>query len=97
MTILLGIILFPDVLAPYELIFLICIFLIGFIDDVISIPQKIKFSIEIFLGIVMGIISTWHFTGVNLLDILCCHFYIVGSINALNEIDGMDGLAEEFF
>ncbi len=93
LTFLLGIILFPDVLAPYELIFLICIFLIGFIDDVISIPQKIKFSIEIFLGIVMGIISSWHFTGVYLLDILFATFYIVGSINALNEIDGMDGLA----
>jgi len=94
LTFLLGIILFPDVLvAPYELIFLICIFLIGFIDDMISIPQKIKFSIEILLGIVMGIISFWHFTGIYLLDILFATFYIVGSINALNEIDGMDGLA----
>jgi len=93
LTFLLGIILFPDVLAPYELIFLICIFLIGFIDDMISIPQKIKFSIEILLGIVIGIISSWHFTGVYLLDILFATFYIVGSINALNEIDGMDGLA----
>jgi len=93
LTFLLGIILFPDVLAPYEVAFLICIFLIGFIDDMISIPQKIKFSIEIFLGIVMGIISSWHFTGVYLLDILFATFYIVGSINALNEIDGMDGLA----
>jgi len=93
LTFLLGIILFPDVLVPYELIFLICIFLIGFIDDMISIPQKIKFSIEILLGIVIGIISFWHFTGVYLLDILFATFYIVGSINALNEIDGMDGLA----
>jgi UDP-GlcNAc:undecaprenyl-phosphate GlcNAc-1-phosphate transferase len=93
LTFLLGIILFPDVLAPYEVAFLICIFLIGFIDDMISIPQKIKFSIEILLGIVMGIISSWHFTGVYLLDILFATFYIVGSINALNEIDGMDGLA----
>lgn len=93
LTFLLGIILFPDVLASYEVIFLVCIFLIGFIDDMISIPQKIKFSVEILLGIVMSIISSWNFTGIYLLDILFATFYIVGSINALNEIDGMDGLA----
>lgn len=90
---LLGIILFPNILHYYEIIFLSLIFLIGFIDDMISIPQKIKFILEIILGIMLSIINSWRFTGIYIFDVLFSTFYMVGSINALNEIDGMDGLA----
>ncbi len=93
LTFLLGLVIFHNPLNLYELTFLVSIFLIGFIDDMISIPQKIKFGIEIILGLVISLINSWRFTGVYLLDILFATFYIVGSINALNEIDGMDGLA----
>jgi len=93
LTFLIGIILFPNILHYYEIIFLSLIFLIGFIDDMISIPQKIKFILEIILGIMLSIINFWRFTGIYILDVLFSTFYMVGSINALNEIDGMDGLA----
>jgi len=93
LTFLLGIILFPNVLNFYEILFLSLIFLIGFIDDMISIPQKIKFILEIIIGIMLSIIISWRFTGIYIFDVLFSTFYIVGSINALNEIDGMDGLA----
>jgi UDP-GlcNAc:undecaprenyl-phosphate GlcNAc-1-phosphate transferase len=93
LTFLLGIVLFPNILHYYEIIFLSLIFLIGFIDDMISIPQKIKFILEIILGIMLSIINSWRFTGIYIFDVLFSTFYMVGSINALNEIDGMDGLA----
>ncbi len=93
LTFLLGLILFPNPLKSYELIFLIAISLIGFIDDFISISQKIKFGIEIILAVALSIISSWRFTNVLILDVVFSTFYLVGSINALNEIDGMDGLA----
>jgi len=93
LTFILGLVLFPNVLNFFEIIFLSLIFLIGFIDDIISIPQKIKFIIEIILAVIIGVINSWRFTGINILDIFFSTFYIVGSINALNEIDGMDGLA----
>lgn len=93
LTFLLGLILFPNPLKSYELIFLIAISLIGFIDDFISISQKIKFGIEIILAVALSIISSWRFTNVLILDVFFSTFYLVGSINALNEIDGMDGLA----
>ena len=93
LTFLLGIVLFPNILHYYEILFLSLIFLIGFIDDMISIPQKIKFILEIILGIMLSIINSCRFTGISIFDVLFSTFYIVGSINALNEIDGMDGLA----
>ncbi len=90
---LLGIILFGNPFNIYETLFLISIFLIGFVDDMISIPQKIKFSIEIGLAIILGIVNPWKFIDIFVINILFSTFYLVGSINALNEIDGMDGLA----
>jgi len=89
----LGIILFGDPFNIYETLFLISIFLIGFVDDMISIPQKIKFSIEIGLAIILGIVNPWKFIDIFVINILFSTFYLVGSINALNEVDGMDGLA----
>jgi UDP-GlcNAc:undecaprenyl-phosphate GlcNAc-1-phosphate transferase len=70
LTFLLGLVIFHNPLNLYELTFLVSIFLIGFIDDMISIPQKIKFGIEIILGLVISLINSWRFTGVYLLDIL---------------------------
>lgn len=93
LTFILGLIITHSPISLFNLIFLILIFLIGFIDDMISIPQKTKFCIEIILSLIIGLINSWHFTGIFLLDILFSTFYLVGSINALNEIDGMDGLA----
>jgi len=90
---LLGILFFHKSLNIYESIFLIFIFLLGFIDDLRSIPQKVKFLIEIGLVILLSIVNSWSFSGIFLLDILFFAFYLVGSINAMNEIDGMDGLA----
>lgn len=90
-----GIILFRESLNIniYEIIFLLIIFLIGFIDDFISIPQRVKFGLEIILAVILSILSKWKFIGIPILDIIFPTFYLVGSINALNEVDGMDGLA----
>ena len=95
LTFVLGLILFRGNLDinTYEIVFLFAIFLIGFIDDFISIPQRVKFGLEIGLVVVLIIISKWGFMGIPILDIIFFTFYLVGSINALNEIDGMDGLA----
>lgn len=95
LTFILGLILFRDSLSIniYEIVFLFVIFLIGFIDDFISIPQKVKFGVEITLATVLSLIMAWKFIGIPILDIVFSTFYLVGSINALNEIDGMDGLA----
>ena len=93
LTFLLGILFFHTSLNIYESIFLILIFLLGFIDDLRSVPQRIKFITEIGLAILLGVITSWRFSGIFLLDILFFVFYLVGSINAMNEIDGMDGLA----
>jgi|GEM_PF-3835563 len=43
----------------------------------------------------LSIINSWRFTGIYIFDVLFSTFYIVGSINALNEIDGMDGFVGE--
>ena len=95
LTFVLGLILFRGNLDinTYEIVFLFVIFLIGFIDDFISIPQRVKFGVEIILGVILSVIGGWKFIGRPILDIIFSTFYIVGSINALNEIDGMDGLA----
>ncbi len=95
LTFVLGLILFRGILdiSIYEIVFLSGIFLIGFIDDFISIPQRVKFGVEIILGVMLSVISGWKFIGIPILDIIFSTFYLVGSINALNEVDGMDGLA----
>jgi UDP-GlcNAc:undecaprenyl-phosphate GlcNAc-1-phosphate transferase len=86
-------ILFSKVLSIYELGFLFFIFLIGLIDDLISVPQRLKLAIEIILSLILFIVYPFHFIGIYVLDILFAIFYLVGSINAFNIIDGMDGLA----
>jgi len=95
LTFILGLILFRGKLNIniYEIVFLTVIFLIGFTDDFLSIPQRIKFCLEIILAVVLSIISAWKFTGIFIFDVLFSTFYLAGSINALNEVDGMDGLA----
>jgi len=86
-------ILFSKILSIYELSFLFFIFLIGLIDDLISIPQRLKLAIEIILSLILFIVYPFHFIGIYVLDILFAIFYLVGSINSFNIIDGMDGLA----
>lgn len=90
-----GLFLFKEKLSinVYEVSFLTFIFLLGFVDDFISIPQKIKFITEIALALILSIFENWKFTGIYFFDLIFSVFYLVGSINALNEIDGMDGLA----
>jgi len=92
-TFLLGIILFPKSLTSYEVIFVICIFIIGFVDDIFSIRQSIKFVVEIILTAILSMVNPFRFTGIYPLDVTFSTFYIVGAMNALNVIDGMDGLA----
>jgi UDP-GlcNAc:undecaprenyl-phosphate GlcNAc-1-phosphate transferase len=93
LTFILGIILISNPLTKYEMLFLVLIFSLGFIDDILSIPQKIKFILEIILILFLFITEYWKSTGLYLLDLLFFVFYLVGSINAMNLIDGMDGLA----
>ncbi|MGB9862615.1 MAG: MraY family glycosyltransferase [Candidatus Saccharicenans sp.] len=88
-----GVLLFPDIFNLYELIFLLSLFFLGFIDDLVSIHQNIKLCVEIILSILLSIISNWHFSGNYIVDISIATFFLVGLINALNIIDGMDGLA----
>ncbi|MCS7231812.1 MAG: MraY family glycosyltransferase [Elusimicrobiota bacterium] len=95
LSFILGIYLFKSTLdiSFMEFFFLSIIFLIGFIDDLISILPKIKFFLEIVLSILLSMFNPGKFIPFSLLNILFSVFYLVGSINALNEIDGMDGLA----
>ncbi|MEN2983651.1 MAG: MraY family glycosyltransferase, partial [Dictyoglomaceae bacterium] len=88
-----GLILLSVKINIYELIFILIIFITGFIDDFISISQKIKFGIEIILSVLLYIFNNWNLIGTPIWDVIFFTFYLVGSINALNEIDGMDGLA----
>ena len=93
LTFVLGLLIFKISLNIYDIIFLVLIFILGFLDDLFSITQKIKFIIEIFLALIITLINNIRFTDVNIIDTIFAIFFIVGSINALNNIDGMDGLA----
>ncbi len=93
LTFLIGVSFFNKFLTEYELIFLSLIFLLGLIDDVLSISQRIKFSVELVLIISLFLKSQPTFSGIFLLDVLFFTFYLLGSINAMNAIDGMDGLS----
>lgn len=90
---LLGTYIFHFALPFYQFVFIIAIFLIGLSDDIFSVPPNIKFAIEIGLNLVLAICSSWKFTGLYLIDIAFATFYLVGAMNALNIVDGMDGLA----
>ncbi len=67
---------------------------LGLIDDVFDLKQKIKFAVQIILAIGLvctGLrVETFPFS---LIAIPLTIFYIIGSCNAFNLLDGLDGLA----
>ncbi len=97
-----------DILISSKFIILIfaivCAFLIGFIDDVFSLSPYLRLVIQILLSIFcwsMGIqIKEIYFPFLSmdvslpdLISLLITILWISGCINALNWIDGLDGLA----
>jgi UDP-GlcNAc:undecaprenyl-phosphate GlcNAc-1-phosphate transferase len=72
----------------------VVVFLTGLFDDIRWISPRVKFLGEVLgAGIAVGLglqVRTFPLVGVG---ILLAGFYLVGGANALNLLDGMDGLA----
>ncbi len=82
-----------------------CILILGLLDDILDIPAKVKLGGQVLVALVFALTSpgntidffTNPFSGemlsIGWLNIPLTVFWIVAVINAVNLIDGMDGLA----
>lgn len=91
---LLAVIDIPGILyrqAVVLLMLILCIAVVGFLDDVYGVRAWIKFGLE---GII-GTISTLSLIGVETRweSAVIAWFWIVGLINGYNFLDGLDGMA----
>jgi UDP-GlcNAc:undecaprenyl-phosphate GlcNAc-1-phosphate transferase len=81
-------------LSIVVLIFTLCVMLYGLLDDMFNIRQTYKFFSQIFIGISFAVLGLQVGTLPHyLVAVLFTAFYIVGACNALNLLDGLDGLA----
>ena len=105
---LLSVVLFADITQQVQGILLgaIIIVMVGAIDDIISLPALVKLAgqivaagIAIWHGVIIeffmnpNVFSTTTVIGVELLSLPITLLWIVGVTNAVNLIDGLDGLA----
>lgn len=90
--------------APYFLLALSLIIAVGLWDDLMEVPPRIKFAIQIIASAIMiwgagvelhtvGDLLGWRPIGLAMLTIPMTVFAVVGVVNAVNMMDGMDGLA----
>jgi UDP-GlcNAc:undecaprenyl-phosphate GlcNAc-1-phosphate transferase len=82
----------------------VVIFLLGFFDDIYELPSKLKFIVQISVGLLVALsgvrieflsnpFASNHPVFLNLFSIPITVIWIVGVTNAVNLIDGLDGLA----
>jgi len=102
---LIGYILYGDITTQMlsVLIGSFIIFLLGIFDDIKPIPAKYKFLVQIIAAIIVVVYGQIYFTELTFLGLkiefsllisyVLSVFFIVAISNAINLIDGMDGLA----
>ena len=102
---LIGYILYGDITTQMlsVLIGSFIIFLLGIFDDIKPIPAKYKFLVQIIAAIIVVVYGKIYFTELTFLGLkiefsllvsyVLSVFFIVAISNAINLIDGMDGLA----
>ncbi len=96
---------YPD-LNSIKLLFVgaLIILLCGTLDDIIGLSPLVKFAFQILTAILIVTYFTEFVTGVMLFgvtipqpfDLILLGFFIVGVINSINLLDGLDGLASGF-
>ena len=87
----------------YLLAGIITMFLIGLKDDIIGMPAKKKFAVQIVIALYLVFLGSYRISdlhgilGINQIEYFTSAFIsvvaIVGIINAVNLVDGIDGLA----
>jgi len=102
---LIGYILYGDITTQMISILIgaFIIFLLGILDDIKPIRAKYKFLVQIIAALIVVIYGQIYFTEITflgfkvefslLLSYILSTFFIVAISNAINLIDGMDGLA----
>ena len=77
------------------------VFGVGLMDDIRKIPPSVKFSFQVMAGVIVAVTSyridsiSWPFGTVHLgiFSVPITVLWIVGITNAINLLDGLDGLA----
>lgn len=91
-----------NVWAVYFFIGLLCIYAAGFIDDLVGLRPKTKFLVQIFAAMLLPLASLYvndlyGFCGIHRIPLWVgaplTVFVIVFVVNAMNLIDGIDGLS----
>lgn len=92
---------FTEILEPeerYKMIGLLLggglVAILGVIDDIKDLPPRVRFIGQFMAGlVVVGFGLRWGFGSVWYLSIPVAVFYLMGGCNAMNLLDGLDGLA----
>ncbi len=94
-----------DILSlKYLLIALTILITCGILDDINGLSSYVKFVVQIISGIFIYLYFEPHFSGISLFGITIpgilqeavLILFIVGAINSINLLDGLDGLASGF-
>ena len=70
------------------------IWLVGFIDDLRSVPWFVRLAVQIFSGSLLWI-GGWRlsWSGISLLDCAVTCLFVAFVVNSMNLLDGLDGIA----